>query len=310
MRKNTFFFALIMTLSFGLNAQVISFEESEGYTTGNINAQSNWETTSISNNVFIANQIITDEVSSDGSYSLKLTKEPSLSGQLQAYVGAYYNYPTPISNENAVFSADIYLSEQGTTSFTSLMGLVDVQNARYRTYIDFFYDGSINVFVAGGTTGMQQVYTGSHWTINTWFNIKIETTGLNVKFYKDNVEIYEGILLSDGPIEQVRFVHDNYEGFGYIDNFISTGTPISLNKPYVNVDFTHFYNSNAQTLILETPEETFDNVFIYNTLGQPVISKNLSQNIETIDVAELSKGVYIVKLILGNATQSFKFFKE
>lgn len=310
MKKNIYIFALIMIFSFALNAQTISFEPSEGYTSGNINFQGNWETTMIGPNQFVTNQMITNELASDGTYALKLTKEPSLPGELDPYVGAFYNYPVPMSNEAAVFSADIYLSEQGTTSFTSLMGLVDLQNAKYRTYINFFYNGDINVLVAGGETGLQQVFTGNRWQVNTWFNIKIETTGMAVKFYKDNVEIYSGALISDGPIEQVRFTHDNYNGFGYIDNFKTTGTTVSVANPNAELDYTQFYNRDTQTLLLQTSNESFNNVSIYNILGQSVLHKNLSQNSETIDVAVLNKGIYIVKFNIGNATQSFKFIKE
>ncbi|MDY0217392.1 MAG: T9SS type A sorting domain-containing protein [Bacteroidales bacterium] len=310
MKKLTSLFALMMILSFGLNAQIISFEGSEGYTLGDINGQNNWTTTGDGSGGFIKNQIITNEEANDGVYSLKLTKETGLPGQLEPYVGAIYNYPTPISTDAAVFSADIYLhSPQDITAFVSVMGLLAPGNI-YRTYIRFLWDGKIDVYVYGGPTNIQLVYTGVNWEIDTWFNIKIETTGQAVKFYKDNVEIYDGTLVSDGSIAQVCFIHDNYLGDAYIDNFSTNGTPESIFSPNSEVDFTYFYNSDAQTLVLETPNEAFDNVFIYNILGQAMISKDLSQNIETIDVRSLTQGVYIVQCNIGNSTQSFKFVKE
>ena len=64
MKKISPFLVFIFACSFGINAQNISFENTEGYTLGNINGQNNWSTP-IDNNGFITNQVITDEISSD-----------------------------------------------------------------------------------------------------------------------------------------------------------------------------------------------------------------------------------------------------
>ncbi len=106
-------------------------------------------------------------MSSQGAYALKLTTEPAFEPQFEPMVGAYYTFDIPVSSQSAVFSADIYLSEQGSTSFRNIMALVDLQENRYRTYLDFLFNGNINVFVKGGLTGILWYFTGKTWVAET-----------------------------------------------------------------------------------------------------------------------------------------------
>ncbi|WP_051285206.1 T9SS type A sorting domain-containing protein [Aequorivita capsosiphonis] len=309
MKKFTSFLALTIAFGFGLNAQNISFETSEGYTLGDINGQNHWITTEDGAGGFIENQVITDEAASDGSYSLKLTQEPDLPGSLDPYVGGFYNYATPVSMDNAEISAAIYIDDQNPLHFNFLMGLVDLQEERYRTYINFFFDGTINVFVKGGPTGIQLVYTGHNWEKETWYNVKIETVGEDLKFYINEELIYEGIAVSEGLIDQVRFAHDNYEGFAYVDNF-RTNETLAVSDYTTDVDFTHFYNKNSQILTLKSQDNTFSNISIFDILGQNMLTEGLSKKTENIDMSRLISGVYIVKLNIGKATKTFKFLKQ
>lgn len=309
MKKITSILALTIAFGFGLTAQNISFETSENYTLGNIDGQNNWITTEDGAGGFIQNQVVTDEASSEGSYSLKLTQEPDLPGSLDAYVGGFYNYSTPVSMEAAEISADIFIDDQNPQHFNFLMGLVDLQGERYRTYINFFFDGSINVFVKGGPTGIQLVYTGHNWEKETWYNVKIETIGENLKFYINEEVIYEGIAISEGLIDQVRFAHDNYEGFAYIDNF-TTSDVLAVADFNVDEDFTHFYNKDSKILTLKSQNKEFTNISVFNILGQNVLTENLTKKSERVDMANLISGVYIVKLNIGNASKTFKFLKQ
>ena len=310
MRKTTTFLALLIAFGFGLNAQNISFESSEGYTLGDINGQDNWGVTGDDAGGFIKNQHIVEGEATDGLNSLKLVQETEFPGQPDPHVGAFYTYPTPISNESSSFSADIYISDQGFTSFRSIMALVNVQEMKYHTYVDFFYNGDINVFSKGGPTGILWEATGATWEIRTWFNIRIETFGNAVIFYKDDVKIYEGMLLNPGPIEQVRFVHDNYAGFMHIDNFRTNEIAVSTPNIRTEPEFTHFYNKFTQALTLRSLNASFDNISIYNVMGQNVINKGQAQNNATIDMSALTDGVYIVKFNVGNVTKTFKVVKE
>lgn len=301
-----------MTFCLGAMAQTISFESSEDYVLGNINGQSNWETTSDDQGGNIQNQVITDEAASDGEYSFKISKEPSFSGQPQPLVGGFYNYPTPISNTEASFSTDIYINSlQDSSALTFLMGLVhfDTGDGRYRTYLNFNHLGFIEVFVKGGPTGIMVDYTGKTWQRDTWYNIKIETSGEMVKFFLDNEEIYEGTLVSGGPIDQVRFVHDNYDGFVYVDNFKTNDESLSVDN-LVSAEISYFYNKSTKLLSLNSGDLPFSEAIIFNALGQKVINRDLSNREEAIDLSQLNDGIYIVKLNIGNQSKTVKVLKN
>ncbi|QAA82253.1 T9SS type A sorting domain-containing protein [Aequorivita sp. H23M31] len=312
MKNYTLITFIFLAFCLVAKAQTISFESSEGYVLGDINGQSNWETTSDDQGGNIQNQVITDEAASVGDYSFKIIKESAFSGQPQPLVGGFYNYPTPISNTEATFSADIYINSlQDANALTFLMGLVhfDTEGGKYRTYMNFHHQGYIEVFVTGGPTGIMVDYTGQTWQPQTWYNIRIETSGETVKFFLDNEEIYEGILVSDGPIHQVRFVHDNYDGFIYIDNFRTNNESLSVGNVVSN-EITYFYDKNTKSLSLNSGDLPFSEATIFNTLGQEIVNKNLSNREESIDFSQLGDGIYIVKLNIGNQSKTVKVLKN
>ena len=66
-KKLLLIMVLVSTLSFA--QEVISFETAEGFSVGNIDGQNGWFTTSsVSGN--ITNEVISDELATDGSNSL------------------------------------------------------------------------------------------------------------------------------------------------------------------------------------------------------------------------------------------------
>ena len=252
MKKTTFFLAAAFAFSMATNAQVISFETSEGFTAGTINGQNQWSVTPFEDGTFVENQVITADAFSDGSQSLKIAKEPSVSGQVNAVIGGFYTYAEPISTENATFSADIYINEQGNSSLSLVFALVDLAANKFRTYINFAYGGVAEVLVKGSTPGMITVAsTGFQWSPMTWYNVKIQTIGDTVQFSVDGVQIFEGELPSAGPVSQVRFIHDNYNGFAYIDNFRTNAEELSTND-FTITSLKHFYNQQNQTLSLNS----------------------------------------------------------
>ncbi|WP_127844378.1 T9SS type A sorting domain-containing protein [Psychroflexus aestuariivivens] len=71
--------------------------------------------------------------------------------------------------------------------------------------------------------------------------------------------------------------------------------------------FTHFYKDGQ--LGLEA-NQNFENVIIYNMLGQEMINTKLSNSNESINVSNLSNGMYITKVTIGDKTETFKFIKK
>ena len=311
MIKTTLFIVAAFALTFAANAQVISFETSEGYTAGDINTQNNWTTTGYGDGTFIENQVITTDAFTTGTQALKLNQETSVAPQTNPIVGAFYTYPTPIPNDQATFSADIYISEQSSTSMSLVFALVDLVELKYRTYINFAYDSYVNVLVQGATPGIiVTADAGFVWSPETWYNVKIQTTGPIVKFFINGTEVYEGVMPSDGPISEVRFIHDNYDGFAYVDNFRTNDEVLSNNDVATNISFRHFFNHQNQTLTMNSSFANMTNVEVFNTLGQNVLSQKLSAETENISLLNLAAGAYIIKVSIGSVVKTLKVVKN
>ncbi|MEZ4977425.1 MAG: T9SS type A sorting domain-containing protein [Flavobacteriaceae bacterium] len=77
-----------------------------------------------------------------------------------------------------------------------------------------------------------------------------------------------------------------------------------------NKTFKHFYNTSTDVLTLESSDIAFSNISLFNLLGQHVMSKDLNQTTETVDMSNLSDGVYLAKISIGNTTQSVKILKQ
>lgn len=73
-------------------------------------------------------------------------------------------------------------------------------------------------------------------------------------------------------------------------------------------DFSYFVD--AQNMLNLTSSESLSEVKLYNLLGQEVMSKKLSSQNEAIDINSLNSGVYLAKVQIGNAEETFKFVKK
>ncbi len=92
-----------------------------------------------------------------------------------------------------------------------------------------------------------------------------------------------------------------------IDNIILDGT-LSTDE-FSTTNFTQYFNVNTSELRLNTTVP-MQNVTVFNTLGQEVVNKTLSNTEETINLSSISTGMYIAKVAIGNTTETFKFIKR
>jgi hypothetical protein len=74
--------------------------------------------------------------------------------------------------------------------------------------------------------------------------------------------------------------------------------------------FTHFYNKTTDILSLESSSSAFDNVYLYNILGQQVKTQRLNNTSETVDMSSLTDGVYLVQVTLQGKTKTIKIIKH
>lgn len=72
--------------------------------------------------------------------------------------------------------------------------------------------------------------------------------------------------------------------------------------------FTYFVDVNNQLNL--SASTSFENVVLYNMLGQQVISQKLNSNNETISLSGLQSGIYIATVSVEGASKSFKIVKN
>ena len=310
MKKITLFFITFLAFQFGNAQQTISFEASEGYTAGDINGQQGWVTIGDGTGGLGTNQIISTEDATEGTSSLKIVQETAFPGQANPIVGAFYNYSVPVSGTAAIFSADINMSQQDANSSDFIVGLVSIADGQFRTYIRFTFDGNIVALVDDGTGTVILDDTNVDWVANTWYNVKIDVAGSSLNFSIDDTVIYSGIPATSGDIDQVRFAHDNFEGFAYVDNFRTNDEPTAGVDEFASNVFTHSYNKQSDVLTINSSELAFNNIQLYNLLGQEVLNNRLSQTSENINLSQLQDGIYMARVMIGSQFQTLKFIKQ
>ncbi len=310
MKKITLLLITLLASQFGNAQQTISFEVSEGYSLGDINGQNGWVVTGDGAGGFVSNQVVTADLATAGTQSLKVDVDPAFGGQSNPIIGGFYNYMTPIPYNPSVFSFDVNISEQNTNSSDYIFGLVNLTAGVYVTYIRFSFNGNILVLARDGSNTVIQPDTNADWAPGVTYNVRIEIAGNTETFFIDNAQIYTGTLVSAADIEQARFIHDNFGGFAIMDNFRTNNeATASVNEFNSNI-FTHFYDKDSDVITLKSSTLAFDNIQIYNLMGQEVLNKNLSQTTETLNLSELNDGLYLANLMMGGQVQTLKFLKH
>jgi len=74
-------------------------------------------------------------------------------------------------------------------------------------------------------------------------------------------------------------------------------------------NFSYYPNPTKENLRLSSAKP-IENVQLYNILGQQVLNKDVNESKPNINVSNLSKGVYIMKVKIEDTVGSFKFIKE
>ena len=98
-----------------------------------------------------------------------------------------------------------------------------------------------------------------------------------------------------------EFPKDNVEDIG------SHTSTLSANDAIFNTFKMYPNPINGNTLYFKTTKEI--NINIYNALGQIVKSENISENKNNIDISNLSKGIFIIKINFGSTNISKKLIK-
>jgi len=325
MKKVLLSVAFLSATFIGTRAQqTISFEASEGFTIGDIN-QNGWTSTPIvdaNGNItgYIEDQVITSEMASDGVQSLKIDKAAAYSGQQQPIVGAFYTLQNPYTDTaEYVVGFDIYVnSEQNNTS--SDFVFAGFSNDGIPFYFRTNWEGSFLVADEAtnnqGQTDLFIVSTDVEWSPQVWYKVKVVISQSNgtVSYYLDNNLIYTstGLALNNNPLEEIRFIHDNWSGFAYLDN-IYIGDEAGYDPASVDsntmASFSVYPNPAIDFIRISNGVDSIENVTITDLNGRIVKQTILDAN-EQINISDLAQGVYILNATSNGKTITEKIVKK
>lgn len=299
-------------LSFGATAQeVISFEASEGYSLGPINGQNGWIG-------LIFNQTITDEMSTDGGYSLKIDQETEVQPQNSTIVGGRKILDDEISDDQYGFSFDINISALGESNygfqtFSIITNEDDEDLWYYVNWIVFFNNGTVSV-MDENDIGDEELTTVAdyNWSPESWINVKIEgdNEAGTVDYYINEVLVHTASVLTDTPINVIGFGHHNDGGYAYIDNFQITRGPNSTQN-FNKLGLEVYPNPSNNLINITSPEQNIESITVTDLNGRIVKSTELNNTAKAIiDLSDLSDGVYMLNISANNHIATQKIIKN
>ncbi|SEH53187.1 T9SS type A sorting domain-containing protein [Epilithonimonas hominis] len=303
--KNKYLLMLSLVSSFAMAQKSISFENNEGYTTGNIHGQNNWEVTLNSDELPINGQNITSESASAGSNALKIAVDVDEDFGWFPIYGAAKILDQGFNYKHTTIEFDAYISELDGSTFE--FGTYGADNDEFVPISTFSFNYTGNLEVVSSIDYDYEA-TEFTWQADKWYKLKAEISENQIKYYIDGTLVYTGTNFSKRNVLGIIFLHDNISGFAYIDNIKINDEVMSVND--VKKDNIKLYpNPVKDVLKIDIPNnETITNICIYNVAGQKVKTFSLPKE---INIESLPKGNYIIEITTDKDKKyTSKFIKQ
>lgn len=283
--------------------QRTSFEDYEGFYTGNIHAQGTWISTPTGDEPpNILNQTICIDDATDGYNSLRIVKENIYGTQSVPIIGAFNNIQIQPTTGFSV-SFEINMSQLNG----SIFGFQGVNNAEEKFVIRVDFENTGSVKILDKLLGPELISASGSWQPNAWHRFSIIGSSSEVKYYLDNTLIYTGTI-EPINIDQVRFVHNNAEGSAYIDNIqVNNQSGLSVKEiTGVKKKIMIYPNPTTDFIRLSDPH-LIKATKVYNMEGKEL---QIKLNKDMMDVRSLPAGVYLVNIITEEKNFTEKFTKK
>lgn len=303
---------LLSTFSMLSAQELISFEASEGYVTGNINGQKGWNSTQISDTEYIANQVVTSEMAFDGQNSFKVMAEPMFGPQNSPVVGGFYPLETPASATDFIVSFDLKIPQQSDSSSDfAFIGLTtNTTSPQVVYYILMGHDGKV-VPIIKGPDGLTTMQTTTTWNIDSWYRLKIVGSTEGISYYLNDQLVATTEHLSDTPtvVNKLHFVNDNYGGEAFIDRIAINNEEALATDEVVNPTnstISIYVDNNSEELLINSKNRV-EAIQIYDVTGKLLLTDALKKK---INISNLNTGTYIISIETKEGTYSEKFMKK
>lgn len=292
--KNIYTIFVLVLLTAHLHAQMtISFEESEDFELGNIHNQNGWKVTEFQGTGFVVNQVVNNEMASDGVFSFKNAFEPDHDFQTTQIIGASKIFDTALDYTSFSITYDIFITGIMGANFELIVYAIADEEPTPIAGVGMVNDGEIYVI-------KDALYNSdpidAEWEPNTWLTIKIEVNQEEVKYYVEEELQYTLDNFSQSNIYGIRMLHNNYGHDAYYDNIRITSSTLGVeDQESENIKIYPNPTSDFINLQLQS-SQNLKEVVIYNITGKQVSIQNTSK----VDFRSLAAGTYIIKISLDD----------
>ncbi|RXM51138.1 MULTISPECIES: T9SS type A sorting domain-containing protein [unclassified Chryseobacterium] len=286
--------------------QPISFEGNEGFIEGSIHGQGAWISTPTGGNPEnIINQVISVDNASDGSSALKIVRESMYGVQPEPVIGGFYNLTVPFASTYFSVSFDIRMSELNSSVF----GFQGVDNINEQTVVRVDFDATGGVKILNKDPNVQDmVSTTGTWAPNEWYRLKVVGTGMEIRYYLNDILIYTEPVSAPLAMDQFRFVHNNGLGTAYFDNIkINDELILTVKEIKSNAETLILYpNPATESIKIKTPNRV-KHIEVYDHTGKRI---NVALNGDQVDIRGLSSGTYLLNIETEGRNFTEKFIKK
>jgi hypothetical protein len=304
--------------------------DSVGVVPKSTGANQNWNFTSVTQTTYSAFESFvspstvpasslfpgTTVVSSDGTGYYNFFKSSSSPTQKFEYLGYIDVYSPPAYGSNYVVNPRTYYVwpiTAGSTfndSFSSTdIGSIGSSNGSATTTCS----GSGTITLPGGTvySNIVQLKTiAKENFVSTFSNTTVTYTSTEITYIyfhpsqKFPLLIASYYIFEDGQFNDYSF----YLG-------VNSAITIGIKDQAQNNSFLVYPNpaKDKIKLVFDNAGAESASIEIYDLVGKNVLSKSLDRSVKTneiIDISNLEKGIYALKIVLGNTSQSVKLVKE
>lgn len=309
MKKTLLIGAFLIGSFFTVNAQVTSFETSQGYTLGNIAGQNGWTVTTAP----VLATVSSDYSAGGGTNSLKIAGN---NGTNHALAAAF----SPVAAVNGAtisVSMDIYFTTVSATSCDFQVLIQSPSQQKVAARVNFNYQGNILILDSSPTPtdplALAYIDSGDDFVAGQWYNFRvvIESATNSINYYLNNALIYTGVRFGATNVEQIVLANDNYNSTAYFDNIQYTSGALGVKE--INASKLSVYPNPTSGLVTISNDDNsaLQSVSITDLNGRTV--KSLKLNGETssqINISDLSAGVYMMNISSDQGSVTRKIVKN
>lgn len=193
----------------------------------------------------------------------------------------------------------LYLNN-GSGIFTPITTTLQQTFGGQNVIDDLDNDGDQDILIVGTQAGgLPNIFNIVYQNIGN--NIFVQTQILGGEYIADCiVDDFNGDQLKDIIIQ------------GFVDDtnvYWNTSTTLSVSEPITSKQEIIFYPNPAKDYINFKLKEVKGSITLYSILGQEVLTKQINSKEFVLDISNLSKGTYLIKLSENGNLKTVKFIK-